>query len=119
MEWDFGVYEGRQSTEIEVERLGWRLFRNGCPNGETFDSVGLRADRFIGHVRAEEGTVLLFGHRKVLRILAVRWIGFASIEGRCQFLATTSLSALGYDHNLAERVTHAWNCRGKATASAW
>ena len=48
MEWDYGVYEGRRTADIEVERPGWRLFRDGCPGGETLDYVGARADRRLG-----------------------------------------------------------------------
>ena len=111
MEWDYGAYEGRRTVEIEVERPGWRLFRDGCPGGETLDSVGKRADRVIGRIRSEGGIVVLFGHREVLRILAVRWIGLAPIEGCRLLLATASLSVLGYDHDLTEPVIHAWNAR--------
>lgn len=118
MEWDHGAYEGRRTVEIEVERPGWRLFRDGCPGGETLDSVGKRADRVIGRIRAEGGIVVLFGHREVLRILAVRWIGLAPIEGRRLLLATASLSVLGYDHDVTEPVIHAWNGRVTAAASA-
>ena len=42
---------------------------------------------------------------------AVRWIGLAPIEGRRLLLATDSLSALGYDRDLTDRVIHAWNAR--------
>jgi len=112
MEWDYGAYEGRRTVDIVAERPGWRLFRDGCPGGETLEFVGARADRIIGRIRAYGGNVLLFGHREVLRILAVRWIGLAPREGRCLQLATASLSALGYDHDLTEPVIHAWNDRG-------
>lgn len=111
MEWDYGAYDGRRTAEIEVDRPGWRLFRDGCPGGETLESVGARADRVIGRIRAAGDTVLLFGHREILRILAVRWIGLAPIEGRRLLLATASLSVLGYDHDLTEPVIHAWNAR--------
>ncbi len=33
VEWDYGDYEGRKSSEILADRPGWRLFRDGCPNG--------------------------------------------------------------------------------------
>jgi probable phosphoglycerate mutase len=118
MEWDYGDYEGRRTAEIEVERPGWRLFRDGCPGGETLDSVATRTDRVIDRIRADGGTVLLFSHREVLRILAARWIGLAAIEGRRLLLATASSSVLGYDHDLTEPVIHAWNGRVTATASA-
>ena len=73
--------------------------------------MSARADRVIGRIRACSGNVLLFGHREILRILAVRWIGLAPIEGRRLLLTTASLSVLGYDHDLSEPVIHAWNGR--------
>ena len=33
MEWDYGAYEGRSTVDIEVERPGWRLLRDGSPGG--------------------------------------------------------------------------------------
>ena len=111
MEWDYGDYEGRRTVDIVVERPGWNLFRDGCPGGETLDSVAARADRVVGRIRAGGGTVLLFAHREILRILAMRWIGIAPLEGRRLLLATASLSVLGYDHDLTEPAIHAWNAR--------
>ena len=115
MEWDYGAYEGRRTVDIEVERPGWRLFRDGCPGGETLDAVSARADRVIGRVRARGGNALVVAHREILRVLAVRWIGLAAIEGRRLLLATASLSVLGYDHDLTEPVIHAWNGYGTNT----
>ena len=111
MEWDYGAYEGRSTVDIEVARPGWRLFRDGCPGGETLDAVSTRADRVIGRIRERDGNALVVAHREILRILAVRWIGLAAIEGRRLLLATASLSSLGYDHDLTEPVMHAWNDR--------
>lgn len=116
VEWDYGAYEGRRTVDIEVERPGWRLFRDGCPGGETLDSVGARADRVIGRIRSLGGNFVLFGHREILRIFAVRWIGLPPMEGRRLLLGAASLSVLGYDHDLTEPVIHAWN--GRVTAAA-
>lgn len=118
MEWDYGAYEGRSTVDIEVERPGWRLLRDGSPGGETLDAVGARADRVIGRIRTCGGNVMLFGHREILRILAVRWIGLPPIEGRRLLLVTASLSVLGYDHDLTEPVIHAWNGHGTTMAVA-
>ena len=71
--------------------------------------MGARADRVVARIRAGGGNVLLFGHREILRVLAVRWIGLAAIEGRRLLLATASLSVLGYHHDLTEPVMHGWN----------
>lgn len=108
-EWDYGDYEGRRTIDIELERPGWRLFRDGCPAGETLSAVGARADRVIGRIHACGGNMVIVAHRDILRILAVRWIGLAAIEGCRLLLATASLGNLGYDHNLTEPVIHRWN----------
>lgn len=111
VEWDYGDYEGRRTEDIEVEQPGWRLLRDGSPGGETLDAVSARADRVVGRIRDGGGNVLVFGHREILRILAVRWIGLAPSAGRNLLLATASVSVLGYDHDLTEPVVHSWNIR--------
>src|SRR5437773_1011875 len=30
LEWNYGQYEGRRTTEIHAERRDWQLFRDGC-----------------------------------------------------------------------------------------
>ena len=44
-EWNYGDYEGRRSADIDEERPGWNIFRDGCPNGESPSEIGERADR--------------------------------------------------------------------------
>src|SRR5439155_6170874 len=59
-EWDYGDHEGRTTAEIRSERPGWLLWRDGVPNGETREQVGVRADRVIDELRAADGDVVLF-----------------------------------------------------------
>jgi len=109
MEWDYGAYEGRRTSDIRAEHPGWRLFDDGCPGGETLVEVSMRADRVIARVRALEGDVLVFAHRDILRILIARWIALPALEARRLHLATASLSVLGYDHDLDEPVIRVLN----------
>lgn len=109
MEWDYGQYEGLQSAEIHKDRPDWKLFRDGCPGGESPAQVGERADRVIERVRAIAGNVLLFSSGHFLRVLASRWLALGPGEGRCFVLSTASLSALGYEHDLSEPVIRLWN----------
>jgi broad specificity phosphatase PhoE len=110
VEWDYGQYEGRRTAEIHAERPDWRLFRDGCPGGESADQVGVRADRVIERARRVQGDVLLFSSGHILRVLASRWLGFEAAAGRYFLLSTTSLSALGYDHNRSdEPAIRLWN----------
>ena len=109
VEWDYGEYEGRRTAEIHADHPTWRLFEDGCPHGESAADVGARADRVIDRLRRRGGNVLLFGHRDTLRVMAARWLAFPAIEGRRFYLATGSLSVLGYDHATSEPVIRLWN----------
>jgi len=109
VEWDYGQYEGRRTAEIHAERPDWQLFRDGCPGGESPDQIGARADRFVGRVRTVKGEVLVFSSGHFLRVLATRWFGLDAAGGRYLLLSTASLSALGYEHNLAAPAIQLWN----------
>ncbi|MHB1077201.1 histidine phosphatase family protein [Thiobacillus sp.] len=109
MEWDYGDYEGRRTSDIRAERPGWRLFEDGCPGGETLVDVSTRADRVIDRIRALESDVLVFAHGHLLRILMARWIALPALEARRLYLETASLSVLGYDHDLDEPVIRLLN----------
>jgi broad specificity phosphatase PhoE len=109
MEWNYGEYEGRRTSEIRVERPNWQLFCDGCPGGESPHQVGARADRVVGRVRAVGGDVLVFSSGHFLRVFAARWLGLEAVAGRFFLLGTASLSALGYEHGLAEPVIRLWD----------
>ncbi len=108
-EWDYGQYEGRRTADILAERPGWFLFRDGAPGGETPGQAGARADRVIQRIRAIGGNVLVFSSAHILRVLAARWLGLEAAAGRYYLLDTSSLSILGYEHNLSEPTIRLWN----------
>ena len=83
VEWDYGAYEGVTSAQIDAERPGWDLWRDGCPDGESGTScrssrrygarplawgrlragvltrsLPARADRPLGRARADRRRVL-------------------------------------------------------------
>ena len=110
VEWDYGNYEGRTSADIHAERPDWRLFRDGCPGGESPGDVGTRADRVIRRVRSLGENVLLFSSGHFIRVLASRWIGIEpSVNARYFMLSTASLSALGYENEKSRPVIRLWN----------
>lgn len=108
-EWDYGSYEGRRTVEILAENPGWRLFRDGCPGGETPAAIGARADRVVDRMRAAGGHVLVFSSSHILRVVAARWLGLEAAGGRFCVLGTASVSRLGYEHDLTEPVIQLWN----------
>jgi len=113
MEWDYGTYEGRRAADVQAERPGWDLFKDGCPGGETLEDLGRRADRVVAKLRAASGDVLIVAHRDILRILIARWIGLQPIDARRFYLDTASLSIIGYQHSLEEPAVRLLNASGE------
>ena len=109
VEWNYGDYEGLRTAEIHAKRPDWELFRDGCPNGESPEQVGARADRVINRVRAVNGNVLIFSSGHFLRVLAARWVGLEPAAGKFFMLGTASLSALSYEHDLSNPAIQFWN----------
>ena len=108
-EWNYGAYEGRTSVDIHAERPDWQLFRDGAPGGESPEEIGARADRVIRRVLAIKGNTLLFSSGHFLRVFAARWLGLEPRVGQYFFLATASLSSVGYEHDRSEPVIRLWN----------
>ena len=109
VEWNYGDYEGVRTAEIHATRPDWQLFRDGCPNGESPQDVGARADRVVSRVRAFKGDVLIFSSGHFLRVFAARWLGLEPFAGKLFMLDTASLSALSYEHELSSPAIRFWN----------
>jgi probable phosphoglycerate mutase len=108
-EWDYGAYEGLTSKQIHAQRPDWQLFRDGCPDGEAAADAGTRADRIIGEIREANARVLVFSSSHFLRVLGARWLNLPPENGAGFVLDTTSISVLGYEHDLFEPVIRKWN----------
>jgi broad specificity phosphatase PhoE len=110
MEWDYGVYEGKTTKQIQAEIPGWSVWKDEIVGGETVEHVGERADGVIARALAaapDGGRVALFAHAHILRILAARWIGLAADGGSLLALGTGSVSVLGWERET--RVIERWN----------
>ena len=109
-EWDYGDYEGRTSSEICLERPDWRVFRDGCPGGESVAEVSRRADRLIRRSADYTGNVAMFTSGQFGCSLAIRWIGLPVIHAEHLMLDTASVSILtcNPDHP-GSHVIAAWN----------
>lgn len=114
-EWDYGGYEGLTSEQIQLQRPGWLLWRDGViPGdaqhpGETIQQVAARADAVLGRVQPllASGDVVLVSHGHLLRVLTARWLRLKPTEGRCFRLDTGTISTLGSEHD--EPVMTSWN----------
>jgi broad specificity phosphatase PhoE len=110
-EWDYGEYEGLTTAEIRARRPDWNLWRDGCPGGESPQQVGARADHVIATIDASPGTVAVFSHGHMLRVLGARWIDLAPAGGARLGLSTAAISVLGHEHDT--RVLARWNDDGR------
>jgi broad specificity phosphatase PhoE len=108
-EWDYGQYEGRRTIDIRKERPDWYLFSDGCPDGESVEAIGARADRVVARLQSVNGNVLVFSHGHILRVIAARWLGLPAGDARLLLLSTAALSVLGYEHALNEPAIRLWN----------
>jgi len=114
-EWDYGGYEGVMTVDIQRERPGWSLWRDGViPGdadhpGETIEEVGKRVDRVLARAESllADGDVALVAHGHVLRVLTARWLGLPPSGGRLFRLDTGTASTLGTEHE--EPVILSWN----------
>jgi broad specificity phosphatase PhoE len=114
-EWDYGGYEGLTTSQIQAERPGWYLWRDGvipgdaAHPGETVAQVGARVDAVLARVRPllAGGDVALVAHGHVLRVLTARWLELEPDDGRLFRLDTGTCSTLGTEHDYP--VISSWN----------
>ena len=106
-EWDYGDYEGRSTPDIQKDRPGWNLWKDGVPNGESVEQVGERARRVIERALPASGDCALFAHGHILRILTAVWLGLSPDGGRLFGLDTATVSVLGWERET--RVVRLWN----------
>jgi len=106
-EWDYGIFEGRTTSEIRVERPDWSIWEGDVPEGETMEQVAGRAESVIGEALAASGDVALFSHGHILRILTASWLGLPAAAGRLFAMDTGSVGVLGYERTT--RVIRGWN----------
>jgi probable phosphoglycerate mutase len=109
VEWNYGDYEGLKSSQILAQRPDWKLFRDGCPGGESPADVLARARRVVLRLRAGPGDAIVFSSAHFLRVLTAAWLGLEPRAGGLWILGTASLSAVGYEHDLTEPVIRFWN----------
>ena len=107
LEWDYGVYEGRRTSDVQATDPGWTVWTGPITGGESLADVGARADRVIAQVAALDGLTVLVAHAHLLRILAARWCGLDPIGGRILTLDPASVSVLGHERDT--QVIERWN----------
>jgi probable phosphoglycerate mutase len=110
-EWNYGQSEGKTTQQMrELHGPQWSVWNSPIIGGETVEHVGERADKMIRTALAAApsgGSVALFAHAHILRILAARWIGLPASGGQLFGLGTGSISVMGFERET--RVISQWN----------
>lgn len=101
MEWDYGAVEGVTTKDWQASHPGWWLWRDGAPDGETVDAIGVRAGRALDRLRPQlaRGDVAVVAHGHLLRVLAAVWCGLPAVTGAHLRLDVACISLLGYEHD--------------------
>ncbi len=103
-EWDYGDYEGLTTPQIHEIDPAWNLWRDGCPGGDSPESVAARCDRIVEELKAQasggSGDAIVFAHGHILRSLAARWCELPIAAGARLQLATAAASSLSFEHRV-------------------
>jgi broad specificity phosphatase PhoE len=116
VEWDYGAWEGRTTTDIRLDLHDpdWTIWDYPIPSGSTpgeqpFD-VGVRAqrviDRCLPHFQSGDDC-LLVAHGHLLRILTATWLNLPSRDGRLWAMNAGGLCVLGWERT--QPVIVRWN----------
>lgn len=101
MEWDYGDHEGRTTKDIRVDQPEFSKWQERPPGGESVTEVGLRVDRFLSKITADDpvtgvdGDTVVFAHGHLLAVLIARWLELEAESGRGFPLRTATLTVLG------------------------
>jgi probable phosphoglycerate mutase len=106
-EWHYGSWEGRTRAEIVSLFPGWNMWTQGAPDGESPDDLVARVDRVLAGLGGDGGTIALFAHGHVLRVVACRWLGWPLAQGPALRLSNCAECVLVRDDDGAGMLV--WN----------
>ncbi|WP_234808083.1 acid phosphatase [Mycolicibacillus trivialis] len=99
-EWDYGAYEGLTTEQIRRSEPEWLVWTHGCPDGESVEQVGLRADAAIAVAldRMADRDVVFVGHGHFSRAVVARWLRLPVADGARFAMAAASVAVAGFEH---------------------
>jgi len=107
-EWDYGDYEGLTPAQIKEKDKHWSIWKTGCPNGESADTMAKRVDGVIEQVQEihrqylEDGIgkrdVLIVSHGHFSRVFISRWVQFPLCLGTHFNVEPAGVAIMSYNH---------------------
>ena len=112
LEWDYGGYEGRTTSEIRAEKddPSWVIWDDPIPGGETPADVGQRCgiiQRRCAPILDAGADVALVAHGHYLRMFTATYLGLPPQDGKMFALAAGSVCVLGHERD--QPVIAGWN----------
>lgn len=99
VERSYGDFEGLTWPQIRAIAPDFTIWGPAAPNGESVEHVAVRARRVLERIAPVEGTVALFAHGHLLRVLAACWLGIPPESGRLFAMGTATVSVLGREND--------------------
>jgi probable phosphoglycerate mutase len=106
---DYGEFEGLTTAQIREKVPNWTIWTHACPGGEALADAAQRTRLLLADLEGTEGSVAIFAHGHILRILACEYLGLPPENGKHLMLDTCSVSILGQEHETP--AIKMWNAR--------
>lgn len=103
-EWDYGLYEGLTTAQIQESVPDWLVWTHGCPGGESVAQVSERADAAVTTAlrHLESRDVVFVSHGHFSRAVITRWVELPLAEGSRFGMITASIAACGFEHGVRQ-----------------
>ncbi|GFG97393.1 acid phosphatase [Mycobacterium timonense] len=103
-EWDYGLYEGLTTAQIQESVPDWLVWTHGCPGGESVAQVSERADAAVTTAlrHMESRDVVFVSHGHFSRAVITRWVELPLVEGSRFGMITASIADCGFEHGVRQ-----------------
>lgn len=99
-EWNYGIYEGKKTTEIKKSVYDWNIFTHGALFGETILEVSERAKKVINHLISLDGNICIISSGHFIRVLIAIYLNQPCEFGKNVLISTASLTVLAEDRGI-------------------
>lgn len=99
LEWNYGIYEGKTTKEIQQNEPDWSIFTHGALFGETLLEIEKRVNLVLNHLQSLNGTICIVSSGHFLRALITNYLDLPIGFGKHISLHTGSLTVLGKERN--------------------
>ena len=100
VEWNYGIYEGKTTKEIQIQQPGWNIFTHGALFGETINELEVRIKKIISHLSSLDGNIGIISSGHFIRTLISLYLDQPCSFGQNLLISTASISILTEDRGI-------------------